>query len=133
MYELNLFQEGSSKVASKVASKVPARLQEGSNKVPGRFQQGSRTVPVFQGVHFRGTTPRPQRLKPNTIAVGTSSISFGLSLPMLGWKHVSQINLLTVGYSQKVLGKVAEFLRFSAPGLTTPGTKVVAFSTVLIK
>ena len=62
MYELNLFQEGS--------SKVPAKFQEGFSKVPAKFQQGSRTVPVFRGVHFRGTTPRPQRLKPNTIAVG---------------------------------------------------------------
>ena len=35
-----------------------------------RFQQGSRTVPVFRGVHFRVTSPRPQRLKPNRFAVG---------------------------------------------------------------
>ena len=26
-----------------------------------RFQQGSRAVPVFRGVHFRVTSPRPQR------------------------------------------------------------------------
>ena len=35
-----------------------------------RFQQGSRTVPVFRGVHFSVTSPRPQRLKPNRFAVG---------------------------------------------------------------
>ena len=33
-----------------------------------RFQQDSRTVPVFRGVHFRFTSPRPQRLKPNRFA-----------------------------------------------------------------
>ena len=37
-----------------------------------RFQQGSRTVPVFRGVHFRVTSPRPQRLKPNRFAVGSN-------------------------------------------------------------
>ena len=30
----------------------------------------SKTVPVFCGVHFRVTSPRPQRLKPNRFAVG---------------------------------------------------------------
>ena len=59
---------------SKVPARLQARFQEGCSKVPARlqarFQQGSRTVPVFRGVHFRGTTPRPQRLKPNTIAIG---------------------------------------------------------------
>ena len=34
-----------------------------------RFQQGSGTVPVFRGVHFRVTSPRPQRLKPNRFAL----------------------------------------------------------------
>ena len=34
------------------------------------FQQGFRTVPVFRGVHFRVTSPRPERLKPNRFAVG---------------------------------------------------------------
>ena len=37
-----------------------------------RFQQGSRTVPIFRGVHFRVTSPRPQRLKPNRFAVGNN-------------------------------------------------------------
>ena len=41
-----------------------------------RFQQGSRTVPVFRGVHFRVTSPRPQRLKPNRFAVGNVRKTF---------------------------------------------------------
>ena len=90
-------QEGSSKVASsKVparlqarfhqgSSKVPGRFQQGSSKGPARFQQGARTVPVFRGMHFSGTTPWPQRLKPNTIAIAVGNIMlcyipfFGLS------------------------------------------------------
>ena len=67
------FQQGSGKVPQRFqqgSSKVPKRFQQGSGKVPARFQKGSKTVPVFQGVHFRGTTFRPQRFKPNTIAVG---------------------------------------------------------------
>jgi hypothetical protein len=41
---------------------APARFQEGSSTISARFQQGSRTVPVFGGVNFPVTTPRPQRL-----------------------------------------------------------------------
>ena len=39
-----------------------------------RFQQGSRTVPLFRGVHVGVASPRPQRLKPNRIDVGNSSM-----------------------------------------------------------
>ena len=39
-----------------------------------RFQQGSTTVPVFRGVHFRVTSPLPQRLKPNRFAVGNYTL-----------------------------------------------------------
>ena len=49
-------------------SRIP-RLQCYRARFQG-FQQGSRTVPVFRGVHFRVTTPWPQRLKPNRFAVG---------------------------------------------------------------
>jgi len=70
------FQEGS-KWFQEGSSTVPAIFQQRSSKVPARlrarFQQGSRAVPVFPvfpGVHFRVTTPRPQRLKPNRFAVG---------------------------------------------------------------
>jgi hypothetical protein len=34
-----------------------------------RFQHGSRTVLVFRGVHFRVTSLRPQRLKPNKLSL----------------------------------------------------------------
>ena len=67
------FQEGSKRF-QEGSSTVPAIFQQRSSKVPARlqarFQQGSRAVPVFPGVHFRVTTPRPQRLKPNRFAVG---------------------------------------------------------------
>ena len=39
-----------------------------------RFQQGSTTVLVFRGVHFRVTSPLPQRLKPNRFAVGNYTL-----------------------------------------------------------
>ena len=52
MYELNLFQEGSSKVPARFqqgckqgSRKVSARFQQGSRKVSARFQQGSSKVP----------------------------------------------------------------------------------------
>ena len=50
------------------------RNQSGDTKTPTWFQQSSRkiskTFPVFQGAHFRVSTPQPQRLKPNRFAVG---------------------------------------------------------------
>ena len=39
-----------------------------------RFQQGSKTAAVFRGVHFRVTSPRPQRLKLNRFAVGNYTV-----------------------------------------------------------
>ena len=39
-----------------------------------RFQQGSKTAAVFRGVHFRVTSPRPQRLKLNRFAVGNYAV-----------------------------------------------------------
>ena len=53
-------QQGSSGVPARC--QAPARFQEGSSTISARFQQGSRTVPVFRGVNFPVTTPRPQRL-----------------------------------------------------------------------
>ena len=58
--------------ATRIRSQISPALQPNSE----RFQQGSRTVPVFRGMHFRVTSPRPQRLKPNRFAVGNVRKTF---------------------------------------------------------
>ena len=71
MYELNLFQEGSSKVPAKFqqgckqgSRKVSARFQQGSRKVSARFQQGSSKVPglfrFFGAYIFVAPLPGPR-------------------------------------------------------------------------
>ena len=84
------FQGGSSKVSpgsrrvpamfQRDLSKVPAGFQQGSsewNKVPARFSQGqgsSQQRSGFPEHAFCWRHPRPQRLKPNRIAVGNIQI-----------------------------------------------------------
>jgi hypothetical protein len=59
MYELNLFQEGS----SKALSKVPARFQDWSG---------------FSGRAFSRHHPPAPEIKPNTITVGNMQTSYFL-------------------------------------------------------
>ena len=85
MYELNLFQEGSSKVPAKFqqgckqgSRKVSARFQQGSRKVSARFQQGSSKVPglfrFFGAYIFVAPLPGPRDWNPTLSLLGNTIV-----------------------------------------------------------
>ena len=74
-----------------------------------KFQQGSRTITVFRGVHFRVTSPRPQRLKPNRFAVGNLRKQFGTLKVRRSWKRGRRLQVkvdlfLETGWEPTELG-----------------------------
>ena len=94
-----------------------------------KFQQGSRTITVFRGVHFRVTSPRPQRLKPNRFAVGNLRKQFGTLKVRRSWKRGRRLQVkvdlfLETGWEPTELGGGAACCGWSTMGALLPPESV---------